>query len=75
MKENHRGAVHGEEPIEGLRRDKGVIRNGELHAHQQGFKSCNDEKQQRITDVHQPKALVVDGRHPAMQHFKPETRT
>jgi hypothetical protein len=62
--------VHGEQTIEHLRRNEGVIWNGELNAHQDSFKAADDKKNQRITDVHQANFFVVNCRDPIVQYLQ-----
>ena len=69
-KEHHRRAVHGEQLVEDLRRDEVIVGHGQLNAHQQRFDACDDQERQRIGDVHQPDLLVIDGRHPLVDHIR-----
>ncbi len=68
--EHHRRAVHGEELVEDLRRNKMIIGNGKLNPHQHRFEARNDEKDQGVYDIHQPDLLVVDRRQPLVHHIK-----
>jgi hypothetical protein len=68
--EDHRRAVHGEEAVEDLGREKAVIRNGKLDAHQERFEARNDEEDQSVGDVHQADLLMIDGGEPVVQHLE-----
>ena len=59
--EDHRRAVHGEQPIEGLWRDEVVERPDELDAHQARFDPGDYQEEQRIDDVEGADALVIGG--------------
>ena len=59
-KENHRGAVHGEEAIESLRGNDVVVRQGQLYADHHRLKTPDQKKKQRVRDVHQPDLLMID---------------
>ncbi len=61
-------AVQREQTVEGLGREKRGIRVRQLNAHKNRFDSHNDEKQQRVDDVHDPDLLVVDGGEPFVDH-------
>ena len=62
--EDHGGAVHGEELVEDLRRDEVIVGHGELNAHQDRFEAGDDQKDERVDDVHQADLFVVDGGQP-----------
>ena len=67
--EDHRGAVHGEEAVEGLRGDEVVVGDEKLDAHQHGFNAGDDKEDEGVADVHQADLLMVDGGNPVVQHL------
>ncbi len=69
--EDHRGAVHGEEAVEGLRGDEVVVGDEKLDAHQYGFNAGDDKEDEGVADVHQADLLMVDGRNPVLHLIEP----
>src|ERR1700687_6102012 len=61
--------MHGEELVEDLRAKEVVIRHGELHAHQQGEQTGDQEKDERAQQVHDTELLVIDRGDPAQPDF------
>ena len=68
--EDHRGAVHGEELIEDLRRHEVIVGDRKLDAHQQASTPPMTRKMQRVADVHQTDLLVVDGGDPLVDNVE-----
>ncbi len=68
--EDHGGAMHGEHAVEHLRRDEVVVRTDQLDAHDRRFHSSDHEKHQRIEDVQDAEAFVIDGGHPLVEFFE-----
>ena len=58
--EDHGRAVHGEQLVEGLRRDEMIVRDGQLDAHDRGFQAADHQEQDAVDDVHQAELLVID---------------
>ncbi len=65
--EHHAGAVHGEEPVERLRRDDVQAGPRELQPHQARLDPRDHEEEEAGADVHHAEPLVVDGGDPAVQ--------
>src|ERR1035441_1588748 len=63
--------MHGEESIEYLRAHKVIVRNGQLNPHQQRLRSGEDQKDERIDDVHDADLLVVHGGEPLVYDARP----
>ena len=69
--ENHGGAMHGEQAVEDLRRDKDVVRMHQLDPHNDGFDSGDHQKRQSVDDVENTEPLVIDRGYPLMQAVDP----
>jgi hypothetical protein len=69
--ENHGRAMHREHAVEDLWRHKVVVRVHQLDAHDDGFDSGDDQENQRVKDIENAQALVIDCRHPLMQSLDP----
>ena len=52
---------------------KVIVGNSELDAHQQRFEARDDEKDERVDDVHQADLLVVDRGDPLVHHLERRT--
>ena len=65
--ENHGRPMHGEHPVEHLRRDEIVKRTDELDPHDRRLNSPDYKKHQRIKDVQEAEAFVIDGGHPLVK--------
>ncbi len=72
--ENHRRAMHGEQAVKGLRRNKMVVRNGQLDPHDRGFQASDHQKQDAVADVHQAELLVIDGDDPLVHAVEQRPR-
>ncbi len=59
--------MHGEHPVEYLRRDEIVERADELDPHDGRFNSPDHKKHQRIKDVQKAEAFVIDGGNPSVK--------
>jgi hypothetical protein len=57
--EDHRGPVHGDQAVVGLRRDQRAVRHRQLEADQQGLHATQDEEQEGGEEVHDPDLLVI----------------
>src|SRR5260370_36792408 len=62
--------MHREQTVEDLRRNEMIVGNRKLNPHQHRFEAANDEKDQRIRDIHQADSLVINRRHPLVHHIK-----
>ncbi len=69
--EDHRGAVHRDQPVVGLGRDHGAVRLRQLEAHHQGLDAADDEEDEGGEQVEDPDLLVVGGGQP----LEPAART
>ncbi len=67
--ENHGRPMHGEHPVEDLGGDEIVQRTDELDPHDRRLNSPDYQKQQRIKDVQEAEAFVIDGRDPLVKLF------
>jgi len=72
--EDHRRAVHGEDAVEGLRRDEVVVRADQLDPHDGRFDPADHQEEQRVDDVEQADALVIDGGHPLLEPVEERLR-
>ncbi len=66
--------MHGEQAIEDLRRDEGVVGDGELNADEQSFNARDDQEDERVGDVHQADLLVIDRGDPILQDVESQSR-
>jgi hypothetical protein len=66
--------MHGEHPVEDLRRDKIVMRTNQLNAHDRRFDSADHEKNQGVDDIQNAQPLVIDGRNPFVELIDKGTR-
>jgi len=73
--ENHRRAMHGEQPVKGLGRDQMIVRNRQLGTHDRGFHPANHQEQDAVAEVHHPKLFVIDRDNPVVQHLDQRPRT
>jgi len=65
--EDHRGSVHGEHPIEHLRRNKVVVRADQLDADNRCLDPADHKKNQGVDDVHNAQSLVIHCRYPFVE--------
>ena len=65
--EDHRQAVHGEELIENLGAQHGVLRHRQLETDQHRLQATDEEEEEAGEEVEDPDPLVVHGRDPAPQ--------
>ena len=63
--EHHGGGVHGEQPVEGFRPYQGVVRLGQLGAHDAGLGAGDQKHNESGYTVEHPDAFVVNGGDPA----------
>ena len=63
--EDHGGAVHGEEGVEGTRVHERAVRLRELDAHEQGLDTADEEEDESGHPVEDADALVVNGGYPS----------
>ena len=63
--EDHGGAVHGEELVEGVRADDFGLRRGQLQPHQQRLDSPHQQEDERRDPVQDADPLVINRDHPA----------
>ena len=61
---NHRGPVHREQHVVGVRRQEGVVRHGELEADEHRLDAADHEKKQRRDHIQNADALVIDRGEP-----------
>ena len=52
-------------------RNKMIVGNGKLNAHDASLRSRHNQKEQRIDDIHQAELLVIDRSHPIVQGLEP----
>jgi len=67
---NHRSAVHCEELVKHLRRNKVIVWNRELDAHQGCFNAADNQENEGVHDVHQAELLVIHRRQPLIHHVQ-----
>jgi hypothetical protein len=70
-KEDHGRAVHGEHTVEYLRGDKIIVRAHQLDTDDGRFNAADDEKEEGVEDVQNPKPLVINCGRPLMQRLNP----
>jgi len=68
--EDHRGAVHREQPVERIRSDYVVFGNDELRSNDHRHDPGDQEKNDGRRHVHQAKPLVIDRCNPAIQRLR-----
>src|SRR6267154_920345 len=47
-----------------------IVGHRKLNPHQHRFEAANEEKDQRVRDIHQADLLVIDRRHPLVHHIQ-----
>src|ERR1700736_4656155 len=67
---DHRGPMHGEEAVVDLRAKKMIVGDGQLNAYKDGFGASDQQEEDRVEDIEDAEALVVDSSHPPMQPFQ-----
>ena len=66
--------MHGEHPVEHLRRHEIVVRVHQLDADDERLDTGNAEENEREQDVQQSDPLVIHGRYPRVKRLAPGGR-